>query len=263
MLPAEPERLLELGTLDVEGRLVVASNATFLCSVSLDDINASCVYKPVRGERPLWDFPHGTLAGREVATYQISVAGGFDLVPPTVMRADGPFGPGMCQLWIDHDEDGDLVDVVPQGEVPTGWLRVLDAYDGEGAEVSLVHADDEQLELLAAFDAVVNNADRKAGHVIVDEGGHLYGVDHGVCLHEEDKLRTVLWGWQGRPLPASVPPMLNRVLDELDGKLGASLSDLLHPDELTALRDRIHELLATGTHPAAGARRRAIPWPVF
>lgn len=254
--------LLEHGALEVEGRLVVASNATFLCSVSLDGVSAACVYKPIRGERPLWDFPRGTLAGREVATYLLAAATGYDLVPPTILR-DGPFGPGMCQQWIEHDSEAELVDVVYPDEIPPGWLRVLDAYDGEGAEIALVHADDVRLRMLATFDAVVNNADRKAGHVIVAEDGRVYGVDHGLCLNEEDKLRTVLWGWGGQPLSEPAVELLTRLDKALAGPLGVQLTEHIHTEEVCALRDRIRELHHTGTHPEPGDRWPAVPWPVW
>lgn len=258
----QSDALLKHGALEVEGRLVVASNATFLCTINLDGVSESCVYKPIRGERPLWDFPHGTLAGREVATYLLATATGHELVPPTVMR-DGPFGPGMCQRWVEHDSDAELVDVVPPDEIPPGWLRVLDAYDGEGAEVALVHADDARLRLLATFDAVVNNADRKAGHVIVAEDGRTFGVDHGLCLHEEDKLRTVLWGWGGQPLSDPALAMLDQLDEALTGPLRRRLTRLVHRDELCALHDRVRELRHAGVHPEPGGRWPAVPWPVW
>ncbi|MBO0775100.1 MAG: SCO1664 family protein, partial [Actinobacteria bacterium] len=151
--------LLAAGELEVEGRLVAASNATLYCTVRCDGREANCVYKPVAGERPLWDFPPGTLAGREVAAYALSRAAGWDLVPPTLMR-DGPFGPGMCQLWIDADPDADLVALARS-------------------------TDNAQLREMAVFDAVVNNADRKIGHLLPLPGGRLYGCDHGVCFGEE------------------------------------------------------------------------------
>ncbi|NUT94581.1 MAG: SCO1664 family protein, partial [Saccharothrix sp.] len=132
--------LLSRGRIEVEGRLVDASNATLFCAIALDGVDAQCVYKPVRGERPLWDFPDGTLAGREVATYLVSQAAGFGLVPPTVLRP-GPFGPGMVQLWVDTREDDDLVDIVPVEQVRPGWRAVLRAHDRHGDPAVLVHAD--------------------------------------------------------------------------------------------------------------------------
>ena len=140
-----------------------------------------CVYKPVAGERPLWDFPDGTLAGREVAAYAVSEATGWDVVPPTVLR-DGPFGPGMCQLWIDTvaDDDHALVDVMARGVPAGGWLHVLDALGSGGEPVVLAHADDERLRRMAVLDAVINNADRKGGHVLPGPTRSVHGVDHGV-----------------------------------------------------------------------------------
>ncbi|MGH3365787.1 MAG: SCO1664 family protein, partial [Nocardioidaceae bacterium] len=175
-------RLLETGVLEITGRLLTASNATFVGQVGLDGQTASCVYKPIRGERSLWDFPDGTLAYRERAAYLVAAATGSPLVPPTVLR-DGPFGRGMCQLWIDQDDDRAMVDLVPAGEVPAGWLHVLDAEDQHRRSVSLLHRDDTALQQMAVLDAVINNADRKGGHVIVNADGRVFGVDHGVTFH--------------------------------------------------------------------------------
>ena len=161
----------------MQGRLAVASNETFYCTLSYQEQSAACVYKPVAGERPLWDFPAGTLAGREVAAYQVCRAAGWHLVPPTVYR-DGPFGPGMCQLWIDADPEVDLIALARRTDHPG-------------------------LRQMAVFDAVVNNADRKIGHLLPAPDGDLFGCDHGVCFGEDYKLRTVLWQWRGKSLPAS------------------------------------------------------------
>ena len=148
--------------------MLPASNVTLVGEVELDGVSLRCVYKPVQGERPLWDFPSGTLAAREVAAYEVSELAGWHVVPVTVL-VDGPFGTGMLQQWVDVDGD-EVVDVVPEGDVPAGWRHVLDAYDGTEQPVSLVHADVQGLRDMAVFDAVVNNADRKAGHVLVDRG---------------------------------------------------------------------------------------------
>ena len=167
-----------------------------------------CVYKPIAGEAPLWDFPDGTLAGRELAAYLVSAALGWDIVPYTIIR-DGPAGRGMLQLWVDQPGDQvgedpesgpDLVDLLPAGHIPPGFLPVLRAYDYAGDEVTLVHADDLRLRRMAVFDVLINNADRKGGHILSGVDGQVYGVDHGVSLHVEDKLRTVLWGWAGKPV---------------------------------------------------------------
>jgi uncharacterized repeat protein (TIGR03843 family) len=229
-------RLLREGELAVEGRLVDASNATLYCTVSLDSLAAACVYKPVAGERPLWDFPDGTLAGREVAAYLVSMATGWDVVPPTVMR-DGPYGPGMCQLWIDVDESVDLE--------------------------QLVRSDIEPLRRMAVFDAVVNNADRKGGHLLPVTGGHVYGVDHGVCFSVEDKLRTLLWGWRGRRLSAEAMEVLRSLRAAIDGSLCAALTALISPAEIDATRRRVDRLLATGKHPMPGGDWPPMPWPPF
>lgn len=228
--------LLCHGRLGVEGRLVDASNATLYCSVALDEVTAACVYKPIEGERPLWDFPDGSLAAREVAAYAVSEATGWRVVPPTVLR-DGPFGPGMCQLWIDVD---DTVDVV-----------------------ALARSDHPDLRRMAVFDAVVNNADRKGGHLLPTPEGHVYGVDHGVCFSVEDKLRTLLWGWRGMPLTEEAVETLTRLRVELTGSLGRQLRALLTWAEVAASVRRVERLLRRGVHPAPSGDWPAIPWPPF
>jgi uncharacterized repeat protein (TIGR03843 family) len=228
--------LLSEGSLKIEGRLVAASNATMYCTVRLRGQTAACVYKPVAGERPLWDFPLGTLAGREVAAYAVSQAAGWNLVPPTVMR-DGPFGPGMCQLWIDADAGTDLVALARSRDQP-------------------------KLRDMAVFDAVVNNADRKIGHLLPVEDGRLYGCDHGVCFGEEYKLRTVLWQWRGQKLPGRALTALGRLKAELDGgPLAAELTGLLSPDEVAATRSRVELLIKHRVHPYPPENWPAVPWP--
>lgn len=262
--PAAPE-LLAHGELDVAGRLIHASNATFFCTITLNGTTAACVYKPIRGERPLWDFPDGTLANREVATYLLSEATGWSLVPPTVLRP-GPLGPGMVQLWVHADSDRELVDVVPAAEVPAGWCRVLRAHDRYGDPALLVHADTPGLRRMAVLDVVVNNADRKGGHVLLGPDGEVYGVDHGICLHAKNKLRTVLWGYLGEPLPGETLDVLRRLRAELcggTGPLGEQLAEHLTGRELRAVADRIDRLLDTGTYPAPSGDWPAIPWPAF
>ena len=253
--------LLEHGRIEVEGRLVDASNATLFCKISLDGVDAQCVYKPVRGERPLWDFPDGTLAGREVATYLISAAS-FGVVPPTVLRP-GPFGSGMVQLWIETREEDELVDIISVDDVKPGWIPVFHAHDRFGDPAVLVHADHPRIAEMSAFDVVVNNADRKGGHVLHALDGAVYGVDHGICLHTEPKLRTVLWGWAREPLPDHVLDTLRRLRSELDGALGESLHDHLTRAEVRAVGERTDKLLAAGVYPEPSGDWPAIPWPAF
>jgi uncharacterized repeat protein (TIGR03843 family) len=251
--------LLASGKLEIEGRLVDASNATLYCTIPgpggsggmgspprsrgglggivvPPDHRVACVYKPIAGERPLWDFPMGTLAGREVAAYAVSRAAGWDVVPPTVMR-DGPFGPGMCQLWIDHDTDMDLIALSRR-------------------------TDHAGLRDMAVFDAVVNNADRKIGHLLPVTDGHLYGCDHGVCFAEDYKLRTVLWQWRGKTLPRRSVEALRRLNTQLNqGGLEAELSSLLTASEITATKMRVETLLKHRVHPYPPADWPAVPWP--
>jgi uncharacterized repeat protein (TIGR03843 family) len=253
--------LLRAGTIDLEGRLVEASNTTLRAYISLDGVDARCVYKPVRGERPLWDFPDGTLAGREVSAYLLAAATGWGCVPPTVLR-DGPLGPGACQLWIDEPDDAEpLLGFVPADGIPKRWYRILSARDTDGAPYVLAHADDPRLAHLAVFDAVVNNADRKGGHVLSAGDGHVYGVDHGVCFHVEDKLRTVLWGWVGQPLPDDSVEVLARLRTDLGGRLGATLREHLTGAEVGRIRSRIRRLLADGCFPGPSQDWPAVPWP--
>jgi uncharacterized repeat protein (TIGR03843 family) len=254
--------LLRHGEITVEGRLVDASNATLFCEIVHDGVEARCVYKPVAGERPLWDFPDGTLAGREVASYAVSAASGWDVVPPTLLR-EGPFGPGMVQLWLDVDPTVELVDVVDPERVPAGWLRVLDALGSGGQPVVLAHADDERLRRMAVLDTVLNNADRKGGHVLPLPDGPVHGVDHGVTFNVDPKLRTVLWGWAGEPLRAEETEVLGRLRGDLEDALGMELREHLTRAELRATTRRIDRLLAEGRLPFPVEGWPAIPWPPF
>jgi uncharacterized repeat protein (TIGR03843 family) len=232
----EAIELLERGALTVEGRLVDASNATLYCTIKSHNTVAHCVYKPVAGERPLWDFPTGTLAGREVSAYIVSRAAGWNFVPPTVMR-DGPYGPGMCQLWIDLDESVDLIAMARR-------------------------RDYKQLREMAVFDAVINNADRKIGHLLPVPDGHLYGCDHGICFAEEYKLRTVLWQWRGEPLPERTIETLRRLAAGLaDGWLTEELTRHLTRAEVAATAARIDLLVESRVHPFPSEDWPAVPWP--
>lgn len=255
LLPATPdltaeaaETLLREGELELIGRLVASSNNALLGTVSLPaagtdggdgetpPLVAPCVYKPISGERPLWDFPDGTLAGREVAAYVVSEATPWAVVPPTVLR-DGRFGPGMVQLWIHPDETADAVAMVVEG--------------------------DRRLRPMALFDAVVNNADRKVGHLLPLPDGHVYGVDHGICFNEEPKLRTVLWHWRGDRLTADELDVLRALRADLAGPLGEALAPLLTEVEIAATGERIRALIADGRFPHPDPDRPAIPWPPY
>jgi uncharacterized repeat protein (TIGR03843 family) len=265
-VPALPEdealELLRHGTMELEGRLMDASNATMRAVITHGSTVARCVYKPVSGERPLWDFPDGTLAGREYSAWLLSEATGWQIVPPTVLRG-GPLGPGMCQLWIDDELQSDelLLGFVPSKEVPKTWRRILSARDERGRPFVLAHADDPRLARLAVFDAVANNADRKGGHVIETVDGQVHGVDHGICFHTEDKLRTVLWGWAGRPLPDEAVEVLEKLRAQYAAGLAESLSDHLTPAEVAMVSVRTSALLQHRRFPGPDEDRHAIPWP--
>ncbi|MEW1549006.1 SCO1664 family protein [Streptomyces tsukubensis] len=255
-------RLLGEGELTVRGRIPGASNAVLLCTVAYEGEEASCVYKPVTGERPLWDFPDGTLAEREVAAWEVSEALGWGLVPPTVLR-DGPYGRGMVQLWIEADPDAGLLALVDGDEPDDGWKAVGPAEIGEGRTALLVHADDDRLRRLAVLDAVINNGDRKGGHLLPAVDGALYAIDHGVTFNAEARLRTLLWGWAGEPLPPDAVAALARLADALrpGGPLATRLAELLTATEVDAVRVRVDRLRSTGTHPVPTGEWPAIPWP--
>jgi uncharacterized repeat protein (TIGR03843 family) len=244
MLTADPSMssrdpfltLLATGALELKGRFMWGSNFTFLAQVSLGHEVAAAVYKPARGERPLWDFPEGTLVQREVAAYVVSRALGWDLVPPTVLRSDGPAGPGSLQLYVDADPK-----------------RHYFAFSEE---------ERQRLRPVAAFDLLVNNADRKAGHILLGERGHLWLIDHGVCFHAEDKLRTVIWDFIDEPIPGELLEDIRsfrRALDR-DAALQDELSSLLASEEITALRTRADRLIRSGRFPGPGTAR-PYPWP--
>ncbi|CAB4561138.1 MAG: phosphatidylinositol kinase [Actinobacteria bacterium] len=231
-----PAQILAEGSVKVEGRLVDASNATLFTELELSGQTIRAIYKPISGERPLWDFQSGTLAFRERAAYLISDAMGFDLVPLTILR-DGPFGEGAFQLWIDIDESVDLA----------LYFREVN----------------ESLRRVALFDAVVNNTDRKIGHLLPAESGHLYVCDHGVTFHNEDKLRTVLWQWSGQPLNIDEIETLSSLSIKVkDGEI-EELSRLLSAIEIEALLMRLDRLISESTFPEPNPEWPAVPWPPF
>ncbi|BBY42202.1 SCO1664 family protein [Mycolicibacterium celeriflavum] len=267
---AAPEDVLQRGELIVIGRIRSASNATFLCEANLGDQQVHCVYKPIAGEAPLWDFPDGTLAGRERSAYLVSAALGWNLVPHTIIR-HGPAGEGMVQLWVDQPGDEvddempsgpDLIDLLPAGRIPPGFLPILAAYDYAGDEVVLVHADDDRLRRMAVFDVLVNNADRKGGHILSGVDGRVYGVDHGVTLHVDDKLRTVLWGWAGKPVDDQTLEAVTALRDQLCDGLSDRLCVHITEREVAALLARTVALLNDPVMPTPD-RHRPIPWPAF
>ena len=260
-------RVLAEGDLEVHGRIMPASNATYFGEVVGRDedgngaeLRVECVYKPVAGERPLWDFPHGTLAQRERAAYLVSEALGWDIVPLTLLR-DGPAGPGMVQLWREPEPDVEPVDLCPTDDVPPGYRHVLDAMDDAGRRVSLVHEDTDELRRMAVVDILVNNADRKGGHVLYPATGSIHGVDHGVSFHVENKLRTVLWGWTGKPLIPEAAEVLEALLARLEGDLGEALDEHLTITEVQQVRLRARRLLRRGRFPDPPQDWPAIPWP--
>ena len=231
--------------------MVNASNSTLV----VEDEQNRYIYKPESGERPLWDFPDGTLHKRERAAYVMSEILGWNLVPQTELR-EGPYGVGSLQDWLEAQVT--VVDIFTPGQVPDEWLTVITGIDENGDEVTLAHADDPRLQQIAVFDALINNADRKAGHILTDQEGNLFGIDHGLTFHDEDKLRTVLWHLRGEPIPVELLNDLTR----LDGALPV-LEQLIHPKEIAALLTRRESLRSQGTFPQPSDDWPAVPWPPF
>lgn len=229
---------ISTGALEISARLIDASNATLFGAIRLDksngeEVSSSVVYKPIAGERPLWDFPDGNLASREVAAYRLSEFAGLKLVPITILR-DGPFGLGAVQQWIDVPEEFDSIEF------------------GQSS--------DARLRSMALFDCIANNTDRKFGHILMDTDGTLFGCDHGVTFHEEDKLRTVLWQFSGCPFSTNEQQVLTTLLDSFS-ELKVELAPLLTEAELDALFQRINRLAHEGAFPFPSPEWPAVPWP--
>lgn len=230
-------RLLMSGTMELLGLLPHASNGAYAARLTGDGTSILAVYKPRDGEMPLWDFPDGTLYAREVAAYEVSRAMGWDLVPPTIVR-DGPFGVGMVQSLIDAEPDQHSFTLLPAHQQTFRWVAI--------------------------FDVIVNNADRKAGHCLLERAtGRVWSVDHGVCFHAQPKLRTVIWDFAGTPLRAPEAAAIQTLLEQLRAgcPLGVRLGELLAGEEVRALRRRAEQLLADGRLPEVPLDRRAYPWP--
>jgi uncharacterized repeat protein (TIGR03843 family) len=228
---------LNLGTITVEGQFMWGSNYTFLCQVDYQDSRQQAVYKPVRGERPLWDFPSETLSGREVAAFLVSQAGGWNFVPPTVYRQEAPAGPGSLQYYIEHDPEYHYFNFFPE--------------------------DKARLRPVALYDVVINNTDRKGGHILKAPDDKLWLIDHGVCFHTEPKLRTVIWDFAEQPLNPDEARQLQSLKESLkqDTSLHKELSNYLSPREIQAMCARIVTLLEKKVFPAPTSDRYALPWP--
>lgn len=235
LTPDDIRELLGEGELEILGRMPWSSNATMLATLSAAEVEFPVIYKPRRGERPLWDFASGTLCQREVATHDLSELLGWSIVPPTVLR-EGPLGVGMVQLYIDHDPDDH-------------YFTLLDGHP-------------DVLRRFAVFDVLANNADRKGGHCLQSRAdGHVWGIDHGLTFHNERKLRTVIWDFAGEAVPPPLADDVCRVLADTDA-VDATLGQLLHPDELAAFRVRAEDLLRLGTLPSPDPGYHSVPWPM-
>jgi uncharacterized repeat protein (TIGR03843 family) len=228
---------LQKGTFELQGQFLSGSNYTFLGDLKYDELEFQVVYKPVRGEQPLWDFPHGSLARREVAAYLVSETLGWDLVPPTVLRKEGPLGPGSLQQYIEHDPNNHYFN-----------------FEDE---------DRQRLRPVVVFDLLLNNADRKGGHILRDEQSHLWLIDHGLCFHAEDKLRTVVWDFSGEDIPDDIMSCVGAMIDQLkEGeRLHTLLLQYLRPGEIGAMLARARRLCEMGRFPSPPASRRSYPWP--
>lgn len=229
---------LRTGAFQIEGQFTWGSNYTYLVDVRCDDTRIQGVYKPVHGEQPLWDFPPDSLAGREVAAFLVSEAGGWAFVPPTVYREDGPAGPGSLQLYIEHDP--------------------------ERHYFNFSKAQRQALRSTALFDAVINNTDRKGGHVIVERAEQrLWMIDHGICFHAQPKLRTVIWEFAGQPISAAEYEQISALAAKLaeDQTLHVELLKYLNKLEVLAMIYRINQLLEAGVFPHPVDERFSYPWP--
>ncbi|NCV76326.1 MAG: phosphatidylinositol kinase [Actinobacteria bacterium] len=230
-----PSQIIDTGELNVVGRLVDASNATLFAKATLTlDAEIEVVYKPIAGERPLWDFPHGNLAQREVAAFKISQWGKFNCVPYTTLR-EGPFGLGAVQEWITSDDSIDIIE--------------------------LAQSQDERIRNLALFDVVVNNTDRKFGHILLNREGMILGCDHGVTFHQDFKLRTVIWQFAGKSLTSLELAQLHEVKNEIAKVHNEEIGQLLHSDEVDALVKRIDSLIENREFPLPSEDWPAVPWP--
>ena len=224
------DRIFETGELEIIGRLVDASNASLLCKLPNE---LKVIYKPIAGERPLWDFPDGNLASREVAAFYISEVGEFDVVPKTVLR-DGPFGIGAIQQWIETSEAADVI--------------------------AMAQSDNPQIRNLALFDIVINNADRKFGHILITPDGQIFGCDHGVSLHEENKLRTVIWQFAEQKLTSEEIAKLKDLISKIDLN---HLAKFLSAEEIAAFLQRVQGLIEDGRFSSPNPNWPAVPWPPY
>jgi uncharacterized repeat protein (TIGR03843 family) len=230
-------KALEKGLMTIQGEFLWGSNYTFLVEVEQEDQTLKAVYKPTRGERPLWDFPKASLARREVAAFLLSELLSWSLVPPTIYRRQAPIGPGSLQLYVEHDP--------------------------EYHYFNFSQVDRQRLRPVALFDLLINNADRKGSHLLIDENHHLWLIDHGICFHREEKLRTVIWDFSGEEIPAELYTDLERLCLELspDSEFAKSLRTYLNGEEIAALAARAQSLLASGRFPDPHPNRRPYPWP--
>lgn len=237
-VPEELKIAFQQGEIELKGQFMLGSNYTFLVEINHQGQTFAGVYKPQKGEQPLWDFAENSLAGREISAYRLSEFLGWSLVPYTILREDGPYGPGSLQKFIEYNPNQHYFNFKPE--------------------------DKERLRIVALFDHLLNNADRKGSHVLFEKRSrHLYAIDHGLCFHAEDKLRTVIWDFAGQEIEADRLGDIQRMCDALKqpSALLADLEPYLTVEEITALAERGQGLLAEGHFPQPPQYRRAFPYP--
>jgi uncharacterized repeat protein (TIGR03843 family) len=240
-MDADVLETLKHGEIVIKGEFLWGSNFTFLVNVALNGLDLKGVYKPTRGEKPLWDFPAASLARREAAAYLVSEALGWSLVPPTMYRRKAPLGPGSLQLYIEHDP--------------------------EYHYFTFSEKDMQRLRPVALFDLVINNADRKGSHVLIDPADHIWLIDHGICFHVDEKIRTVIWDFAGEPLPDVLCSSLNTFREKFEifktekSEFETGLKSLLSLAEIKAIAQRVDRLLESGRYPSPNPYRRPYPWP--
>lgn len=258
---AEIEQRLSQENFEPIGRITTASNVAILMQSEIKDGTIRAIFKPENGIRPLWDFPKNDLIERELSSYLLSKASNLSFIPPSVLREIKPFGKGLLQLWIE-DAEVSAVQIFEAGQITSDFSKVFPAIDSTGNEVEIASLNNNWIDDLTIFDAVINNSDRKGSHILTDELGRMWAIDHGVCWHEDLKLRTVLWAKAGIALSTEALQLLTKIELSL-GELESDLAELISKREIEAANKRIEDLRREGKFPIPNPNWPAVPWPVF
>jgi uncharacterized repeat protein (TIGR03843 family) len=253
--------ILQNGEIHIEGLIPDSSNGALQVSIKSDNIILKAIIKPEATIRPLWDFPERDLNNREYATYLLSSELGLDFVPPTVLREIEGIGPTLIQKWIEEIENDSIIVKNPK-DIPKEYLKVLEGYDELNKLICLAHADSVFLRNLAIFDLVINNADRKGGHIIKDTTNNFWAIDHGVSWHEEEKIRTILWGWIGNEL-SNYDLLIIEKSNKILHRWLAEDFEYLTQFELKAAINRCEKLMSNKVFPQPSKEWPAVPWPIF